>query len=138
MNTPKIGLGILSWRAHETIRKTLANYIEIRLFDLFDQSLIYFNDICDEDRTIADEAGIPYEGGPNSGIFGGMKALAHHLDRQPGFDRSAGPQRMAEVALQRADGNAFSEDPVRRLALRDVPDLRGRAVGVHVVDLVRA
>jgi hypothetical protein len=79
MNTPKIGLGILSWRAHETIRKTLSNYNKNGLFELFDQTLIYFNDLCDEDRSIAEEAGIPYEGGANSGIFGGMKALAHHL-----------------------------------------------------------
>ena len=75
----KIGLGILSWRAHETIRKTLTNYNDTRLFELFDQSLIYFNDICDEDRKIAEEAGLSCEGGPNIGIFGGMKALAKHL-----------------------------------------------------------
>lgn len=76
---PTIGLGILSWKAHETIRKTLASYQQENLFSLFDQSLIYFNDIGEEDRKIAKEAGLLCTGGVNTGIFGGMEEIAKHL-----------------------------------------------------------
>lgn len=77
---PTIGLGILSWEAHKTIRQTLASYQQENLFSLFDQSLIYFNDIGKEDRKIAAENGLPCAGGPNLGIFGGMKGIAKYLE----------------------------------------------------------
>ena len=77
---PTVGLGILSWKAHKTIRKTLASYQQENLFSLFNQSLIYFNDIDDKDREIADENGLSCAGGPNIGIFGGIKKIATHLE----------------------------------------------------------
>jgi hypothetical protein len=75
-----IGLGILSWRAHNTLRQTLASYEQENLFSLVDESVIYFNDICDADIEIAQAADLQYAGGKNSGIFGGMQNLAQRLN----------------------------------------------------------
>ena len=73
-----IGLGILSWKAHETLRKSLQSYPQ-EFLDGFDQTLIYFSDISDDDKALAKEFGWDYAGGPNEGIAGGMKHLAENL-----------------------------------------------------------
>ena len=46
----KISLAILSWKAHDTIRKTLNSYNKENLLSLFDESFIYFNQISEEDK----------------------------------------------------------------------------------------
>jgi len=76
----KVGVGILSWRAHETIRQTLLSYEQEKLFSLFDQSILYFNDLCEEDKRMANEFKVPFAGGENLGIFEGMRAIAKQLD----------------------------------------------------------
>jgi hypothetical protein len=73
-----IGLGILSWKAHDTLRKSLESYSP-EFLKSFDQTLIYFSDISDEDRQIAHEFGWECAGGPNEGIAGGMKRLSENL-----------------------------------------------------------
>ncbi len=73
-----IGLGILSWKAHDTLRKSLESYSQ-EFLKSFDQTLIYFSDISDEDRKIAAEFGWEFAGGPNEGIAGGMKRLSENL-----------------------------------------------------------
>jgi hypothetical protein len=73
-----IGLGILSWNAHDTLRKSLESYLP-EFLKSFDQTLIYFSDISDEDRKIAAEFGWECAGGPNEGIAGGMKRLSENL-----------------------------------------------------------
>ena len=76
----KIGIGILSWKAHETLRKSLVSYRDNGFLDMFDLKLIYFSDISEEDKAIAKEFGWDYAGGPNEGIAGGMKRLAENMD----------------------------------------------------------
>lgn len=77
---PTIGIGILSWRAHDTLRKALSSYQQANLFSLFDQALLYFNDPCETDADIARSFGLSFKGGPNSGIAGGMKGLIENLN----------------------------------------------------------
>ena len=73
-----LSLGILSWRAHDTLRRTLTSYGHI--IPLVDEAVIYFNDITDEDRAIANEFGLRAEGGArNLGILGGTRALVASL-----------------------------------------------------------
>ena len=73
-----LSLGMLSWRAHETLRKTLSSYVH--LVPLVDEAVIYFNAITDEDRKIASEFGFRAEGThENLGILGGTLALARNL-----------------------------------------------------------
>jgi hypothetical protein len=76
---PTVGLGILSWKGHFTLRKTLDSYRVSGLFNLFDRNLIYFNDLCEADKKIAEEYGLEYTGGPNVGIAAGTENLARGL-----------------------------------------------------------
>ena len=77
---PNVGLGILSWRAHRTLRRTLRTLADADMFSLFGESLIYFQEMCGEDRAIAREFNLRTVGGnANIGIRGGMKALAESL-----------------------------------------------------------
>ena len=53
-----LSIGLLSWRAHETLRKTLKSYRRANLFACADDFKIFFNEISDEDRAIAAEFGV--------------------------------------------------------------------------------
>lgn len=77
---PSLGIGILSWRAHDTLQASLRSYAGHGLLDLFDKRLIYFSDISETDKAIAEAFGWAYAGGKNAGIAGGMEALARALD----------------------------------------------------------
>ncbi|MBP5791648.1 MAG: hypothetical protein J6W80_05280 [Kiritimatiellae bacterium] len=73
-----ISLGLLSWRAHETLVKTLSTYSQLR--EMVDEAVIYFNDITDSDREIAAKYGFRAAGsGANLGILGGTLGLAREL-----------------------------------------------------------
>ena len=74
-----IGLGILSWNAHDTLRKSLDSY-PAEFLSFFDQTMIYFSDLSNDDKIIANEYGWNYAGGPNEGIAGGMKRLAENMN----------------------------------------------------------
>lgn len=74
-----IGLGILSWKAHKTLTKSLTSYPE-QFLDYFDQRMIYFSDFTQEDALLAKRFNWPCKGGENQGIAGGMKALGESLD----------------------------------------------------------
>ena len=78
--TKTIGIGILSWKAHETLEASLVSYRDNGLLDFFDQQMIYFSDISDQDKKIADKYGWSFSGGINEGIAGGMKRLAENMD----------------------------------------------------------
>jgi hypothetical protein len=79
-SSPTLGIGILSWRAHDTLRHSLESYTACAGFlDLFDKRVIYFSDISDADRALAAQYGWTAVGGPNAGIAAGMKNLAHAL-----------------------------------------------------------
>lgn len=68
-----VGLAMLSWRAHDTLINALESYRARDLFSLFDDCLIFFQDISEEDRRIADAYGLRAEGGANIGIAEGMR-----------------------------------------------------------------
>lgn len=71
-----LALGLLSWRAPETLAATLDTYAARGLFDLFDEKRVYFQQITDTDRAVAARHGLTAEGdGRNTGIEGGVRAL---------------------------------------------------------------
>ena len=73
-----ISIGVLSWKAHETLVKTLSSYKD--LLPLADEAVVYFNSITPEDRAIAERFGFRAEGtAENLGILGGTLALARSL-----------------------------------------------------------
>ena len=73
-----LSLGMLSWRAHDTLRKTLSSYAHLR--PLVDEAVIYFNALTPEDKAIAEEFGFRAEGGPeNLGMLGGTLELVRCL-----------------------------------------------------------
>ena len=73
-------IGLLSWKAHQTLRKTLESYARARLADSADEFKVFFNEISDADRTLAAEFGVECAGDPrNLGIWGGMDACAKAL-----------------------------------------------------------
>jgi hypothetical protein len=75
-----VGLGILSWKSHDTLEKTLKSYEDGNLFSFFDQNLIYFNSLSEDDIKIAKKFGLEYNGSKeNLGIFGGTEALAKSM-----------------------------------------------------------
>lgn len=82
MNPHRIGLGMLSWKAHETLRGTLETYRAEGFFDLFEDKVIYFSDISDEDREIAEHYGCRAVGGRNQGIAVGSENLAKVIESE--------------------------------------------------------
>ena len=78
----RLGLGILSWRAHETLTRTLESYLVDGFLDLFEDKIIYFSDISDEDREIADRFGFRAVGAENQGIAVGTENLAKSIESE--------------------------------------------------------
>jgi len=73
-------IGLLSWKAHQTLRKTLESYRRANLFACADEFKIFFNEISEEDRRIAAEYGVEAIGSErNLGIWAGMDACAKSL-----------------------------------------------------------
>lgn len=74
-------IGLLSWKAHQTLRKTLDSYRRARLADCADEFKVFFNEITDADRALAAEYGVTAVGAAkNLGIWGGMDACAKALE----------------------------------------------------------
>ena len=82
MKTHRIGLGVLSWKAHETLKATLNSYRDSGLLDLFEDKVIHFNDISDGDRAIAEEYGFRAVGAENKGIAKGTENLAKAIESE--------------------------------------------------------
>ena len=76
----KIGVGILSWRSHQTLKSSLESYDKNGFLNFFNEKIIYFSDMSDVDITIAKKYSWDYVGGPNNGIAAGMKNLAEHFE----------------------------------------------------------
>ena len=75
-----LSIGLLSWRAHKTLRKTLDSYRKADLMGCADEFKIFFNEITEEDRALAAEYGVEAAGSPeNLGIWGGMDGTAAAL-----------------------------------------------------------
>lgn len=80
MSIRGLSIGLLSWKAHQTVRKTLASYKAGKLFDCAEEFKVFFNEISDEDRALAAEFGVDCDGSSeNLGIWGGMDATAKSL-----------------------------------------------------------
>ena len=73
-------IGLLSWKAHQTLRKTLESYARAGLAKNADEFKIFFNEFSDKDYALAAEFGINCIGDSrNLGIWGGMDACAKAL-----------------------------------------------------------
>jgi hypothetical protein len=79
INGKKIGLGILSYKAHDTLEKTLASLEQHHVREFFDDTVIYFNGFCDRDKEIAAAFSYRAVGGPNIG-FTAQQQLAEQID----------------------------------------------------------
>jgi hypothetical protein len=74
---PDVTLGMISWRAPETVQHTLSSYAKAGILERFAARRIHFNEISDADRAIAQAFGFEVSGSPgNLGIFGAVDALA--------------------------------------------------------------
>jgi hypothetical protein len=70
-------IGVLSYRAHRTLERTLASHRASGLFHLPARYFVYFNAMDDADRQRAERWGIEAAGAPvNGGIYGGFRAIA--------------------------------------------------------------
>jgi hypothetical protein len=79
----EIGLGILSWKDPWSLRNALESYWKADFFDQFDEVLICFQEVSEEDKALAAEFGVPYKGtDSNKGIFGGFKTLAEAMNSE--------------------------------------------------------
>lgn len=80
--TYSIGLAILSWKASVTVQHTLATYTaEPDFLPFFDQAIAYFQEISEQDKAVADVAGIAYAGNDrNTGIIGGFESALRAVD----------------------------------------------------------
>lgn len=75
-----LSIGLLSWRAHKTLRKTLDSYRAVNLSGCADEFKVFFNEISDADRALAAEYGVETAGSPeNLGIWGGNDAMIDAL-----------------------------------------------------------
>ncbi len=75
-----IGVGLLSWQAHKTLAKTLANYAEQDFFTLFDDAVLIFQDPSPEDFALAEKYSLRFTTAPNRGIASGMERIALSLE----------------------------------------------------------
>ncbi len=75
-----LSIGLLSWKARQTLRKTLDSYRRANLFACADEFKVFFNEISADDRALAAEYGLEAVGSErNLGIWGGMDACAKAL-----------------------------------------------------------
>ena len=74
---PDVTIGLISWRAPETIAHTLKSYAEAGILELFAARRIHFNEISAADRAIAAAHGFAVSGSAdNLGIYGAVNAVA--------------------------------------------------------------
>ena len=75
-----IGVGILSWKSHKTLEKSLISYENVNFKELFDDVKIIFQEISKEDIILADRFGYDYVGTEkNLGIQNGHKLIYENL-----------------------------------------------------------
>lgn len=75
-----IGVGILSWKSHQTLEKSLQSYERIGFKDFFDDIKIIFQEVSEEDKKLAEKYGYEYVGLDNNvGIQGGHRHIYENL-----------------------------------------------------------
>lgn len=81
-NLAELSIGVLSFKAHKTIRNSLHNHDKAGLLKLTSDFFIYFNAIDEYDRNIASDFNLNFYGDiQNSGIYGGFLKIAEHAQR---------------------------------------------------------
>ncbi|MEO1309933.1 MAG: hypothetical protein AAFV51_03055 [Pseudomonadota bacterium] len=134
-----LGLGVLSWKGHDSLEAALATYAEAGLFELFDERLLFLPEIDDRGRAIAARFDIPFAGSDkNLGILGGFKALASAMTADivlllendcPLIEpRDVAEARIAEArrALEAGEVDVF------RMRSRKRPGQRFQTLGKHL------
>jgi hypothetical protein len=80
---PVVGLGLLSWKSHVTLRTTLTALRNAGILSCFKDSVIVFQDCSPQDLELAKEFGIrPVALSENTGIQYGMKHVAEALQTE--------------------------------------------------------
>lgn len=75
-----VGMGILSWKSHKTLEKSLQSYEKVGLKDFFDEVKIVFQEVSEEDKELAKKYGYEYVGiNKNLGIQNGHTLIAENL-----------------------------------------------------------
>lgn len=75
-----IGVGILSWKSHKTLEKSLQSYEKIGFKDFFDQVTIIFQEISEDDKQLAEKYGYEYVGTKeNLGIQHGHQLIHDNI-----------------------------------------------------------
>jgi hypothetical protein len=116
--SPSIGIGLVSWKSHDTFRPVLNSHRESGLFSQVEESLLWFQDKSPADESLAQEFGLACDGGPNVGIAGGFTALAERLDTDLIlFLENDCPSLASPAELQ------FQLDRARRLFAEDQCDI---------------
>lgn len=82
MTGPRLGMAILSWKAPETVRHTVATYQQAPNFlAQFDQKTIYFQEQTAADLAVAAALGFAAAGNQaNRGILGGFEAALRAVE----------------------------------------------------------
>ncbi|MFY0613221.1 MAG: hypothetical protein JXQ99_16940 [Hyphomicrobiaceae bacterium] len=76
----KRGLGILSWKGYDSLQLVMQGLHDNRILDHFDEHFVFFPEIDDEARLIAEKFQFQYSGSErNLGIFGGFRAMAQAM-----------------------------------------------------------
>ena len=74
-----VSVGVLSFKAPQTISRAFRAHRESGLIDCAGEFFVHFNAITEEDRRVAEEAGVCCTGTEeNRGIYGGFRAIAEH------------------------------------------------------------
>ncbi len=77
-----LSIGVLSWRAPETLNRTLGTYRHGRLAECAGEAVVFFNEIADSDEippTAAADGWRRTGDARNLGLLGGMDALARAM-----------------------------------------------------------
>jgi len=76
-----VGVGILSWKSHKTLEKSLQSYEKIGFKNFFDEAKIIFQEISEDDKKLAQKYGYDYVGiEQNLGIQNGHKLIHDNLN----------------------------------------------------------
>lgn len=114
-----LSVGVLSWKAHETLRATLRSLQPLR--KIAGDCVAFFNEITDADRAIAAEYGFRAEGTrENLGILGGTLGLVESM--------------RGDVIISLQNDNPLAAAPAE--AERQIAEARG-LVAAGTADIVR-
>lgn len=76
-----VGVGILSWKSHKTLEKSLQSYENVGFKELFDEVKIIFQEISEDDVKLARKYGYDYVGTEkNLGIQKGHQLIYDNLN----------------------------------------------------------